>query len=61
MKSTEKENYEYDKFMVEFVYKVQEIRRDFDKLSDENKMRFKKDIFRIMGIEGGMAYKFKTN
>lgn len=45
MKSTEKENYEYDKFMVEFVYKVQEIRRDFDKLSDENKMRFKKVYF----------------
>lgn len=69
------EKYEYDKFVIETVHKIQEIQQDFNNLSDENKIKFQNDVMRaftIKGIEGvseyfsqwkwkgGMTYKFTT-
>lgn len=36
MESIQELNIEYDKFVTRFVHKVQEIKQDFSKLSDEN-------------------------
>jgi len=52
MKSIQEENYEYDKFVIELAHKVQEIQHDFNKLSDENKVRFENDIMRAFMLKG---------
>jgi len=76
MKSIQEENIEYDKFVIGLAHKVQKIQQDFNKLSDENKIRFENDVTRaitakgIVGCfrvlqsmeirRGGMSYKFTT-
>lgn len=55
MKSIQEEKYEYDKFVVELAHKIQEIRQDFNKLSDENKIRFINTVmgaFMLKGVAG---------
>ena len=44
MKSIQEENIEYDKFVIGFAQKFQEMQRDYNNLSDENKIKFEKDI-----------------
>ncbi len=52
MKSIQEEKYEYDKFVIELVHKVQEIQQDFNKLSNENKIRFENDVTRAITAKG---------
>lgn len=59
MKSLQEEQREYEKFAIEFGQKLQEIRQDYNKLSDENKYRFQNEIVNILfsrGIVGVMEY-----
>ncbi len=59
MNSIQEERYEYDKFVIELAYKVQEIQQDFNKLSDENKIRFENDVmgaFMLKGVAGVSEY-----
>ncbi len=59
MNSIQEEKYEYDKFMIELVHKVQEIQENINKLSDENKKRLQNDIMRafvLKGIKGVSEY-----
>ena len=44
MKSIQEENMEYDKFVIGFAQKFQEMQRDYNNLSAENKIKFEKDI-----------------
>lgn len=55
MKSIQKEKYEYDKFVMGFAHKVQEMQQDFNKLSDENKIRFENDVMRVIKAEGALG------
>lgn len=52
MKSIQEEKYEYDKFMIEFAHKIQEVQQDFNKLSDENKVRIENNIKRAIRVKG---------
>lgn len=52
MKSIKEEKYEYDKFVIGLVHKVQEIKYDFNKLSNENKIRFENDVMRAFMLKG---------
>ena len=52
MKSIQEENIEYDKFVIGLAHKVQEIQQDFNKLSDENKIRFENDVTRAITAKG---------
>lgn len=59
MKSIQEENIEYDKFVIGFAQKFQEMQRDYNNLSDENKIKFKKDItaaFLMRGMMGVTEY-----
>ena len=45
--------------MIGLAHKVQEIQQDFNKLSDENKIRFENDVTRAItakGIVGVLVY-----
>ena len=48
MKSIQEEKIEYDNFVIGLAHKVQEIQQDFNKLSDENKIRFENDVTRAI-------------
>ena len=52
MKSVQEEKYEYDKFVIGLAHKVQEIQQDFNKLSDENKIRFENNVMRAFMLKG---------
>lgn len=52
MKSIQEENIEYDMFVIGLAHKVQEIQQDFNKLSDENKIRFENDVTRAITAKG---------
>lgn len=52
MNSIQEERYEYDKFVIELAHKVQEIQQDFNKLSDENRIRFENDVMRAFMLKG---------
>lgn len=52
MNSIQEERYEYDKFVIELAHKVQEIQQDFNKLSDENGIRFENDVMRAFMLKG---------
>lgn len=52
MKSIQEEKYEYDKFVIGLVHKIQEIQQDYNKLSDENKIRFENDVMRAFMLNG---------
>ena len=59
MKSIQEENIEYDKFVIGFAQKFQEMQRDYNNLSDENKIKFEKDImtaFLMRGMLGVTEY-----
>ena len=50
---------EYDKFVIGFAQKFQEMQRDYNNLSTENKNKFKKDImtaFLMRGMIGVTEY-----
>ena len=52
MQSIQEERYEYDKFVIGLAHKVQEIQQDYNKLSDENKIRFENDVMRAFMLKG---------
>lgn len=52
MKSIQEEKYEYDKFVIGLAHKEQEIQQDYDKLSDENKIRFEDDVMKAFMLKG---------
>ena len=52
MKSIQEEKYEYDKFVIELIHKVQEIQQDLNKLSDENRIRFENDVMKAFMLKG---------
>ncbi len=52
MKLIKGEQAEYNEFMAEVSHKVHEMRKDFDKLSDNNKARVKSDILKIAFAQG---------
>ena len=59
MKTIQEEKYEYDKFVIELSHKLHDIQQDFNKLSDENKIRFENTISRVLltkGILGVLEY-----
>lgn len=59
MKTIQEEKYEYDKFVIELSHKLHDIQQDFDKLSDENKIRFENTVSRVLltkGILGVLDY-----
>ena len=59
MSSIQEEKYEYDKFVAGFAQKFQEMKRDFNNLSEENKIKFKEDIlaaFMMRGMLGVTEY-----
>ena len=59
MKSIQEENIEYDRFIIGFAQKFQEMQRDYNNLSVENKIRFEKDImdsFLMRGMMGVTEY-----
>ncbi len=51
MKSIQEE-YEYEKFIIELAHKVQEIQRDFNNLSNENKNRVENEVMRALMLNG---------
>lgn len=55
MKSIQEENIEYDKFVIGFAQKFQEMQRDYNNLSVENKIRFEKDIMDSFWMRGMMG------
>lgn len=55
MKSIQEENLEYDKFVIGFAQKFQEMQRDYNKLSAENKIKFEKDIMTAFLMRGMMG------
>ncbi len=52
MKSIQEEKYEYDKFVIELAHKIQEIQKDFNNLSDENRNRLENDVMRVFMLKG---------
>ncbi len=52
MKSIQEEKYEYDKFVIELSHKIQEIQKDFNNLSDENRNRLENDVMRAFMLKG---------
>lgn len=59
MKSVQEEQYEYDKFVIEVANKIQELKNDYNKLSDENKIKFDKNVvnaFELKGFVGILEY-----
>ncbi len=59
MKDIQQEQYEYEKFMSELANKVYEISQEFNKLSQENKIRVEyemKKIFSTYGVAGVLEY-----
>ena len=59
MNSIQEEKYEYDKFVIGFVQKFEEMQRDYNALSTENKIKFEKDIttaFLMRGMMGVTEY-----
>ena len=59
MKSIQEESIEYDKFVIGFTQKFQEMQRDYNNLFAENKIKFEKDImnaFLMRGIMGVTEY-----
>lgn len=55
MNSIQEEKYEYDKFVIEFTQKLQEMQRDYNNLSAENKIKFEKDIMTAFLMRGMMG------
>ena len=55
MKSIQEENIEYNKFVVGFAQKLQEMQRDYNNLSTENKIKFEKDIKAAFWMRGMMG------
>ena len=55
MKSIQEENMEYDKFAIGFAQKFQEMQRDYNNLSAENKIKFEKDIMAAFWTRGMMG------
>ena len=55
MKSIQEENMEYDKFVIGFAQKFQEMQRDYNNLSTENKIKFEKDIMAAFWARGMMG------
>ena len=55
MKSIQEENMEYDKFVISFAQKFQEMQRDYNNLSAENKIKFEKDIMTAFLMRGMMG------
>lgn len=55
MKSIQEENMEYDKFVIGFAQKFQEMQRDYNNLSAENKIKFEKDIMAAFWTRGMMG------
>ena len=55
MKSIQEENIEYDQFVIGFAQKFQEMQRDYNNLSVENKIRFEKDIMASFWMRGMMG------
>lgn len=59
MNSIQEEKCEYDKFVIGFAQKFQEMQRDYNNLSTENKIKFEKDIkaaFLMRGMMGVTEY-----
>lgn len=52
MKNINEEQYEYEKYVIGVAHKMQEIQQDFNKLSNENKVRFENDIMRAFMLKG---------
>lgn len=52
MKTAQEKQYEYDKFMFEFFHKIEDIQRDYNKLSSENKYRVKNELEKTVGVYG---------
>ncbi len=52
MKSIQEEQSEYNDFMVKLGQKAQEVQKDFDKLSDENKLRVKNELGKTVATRG---------
>lgn len=52
MKSMQEENIEFDKFVIGFAQKFQEIQRDYNNLSAENKIKFEKEIMTAFWVRG---------
>ena len=55
MNSIQEEKYEYDKFVIGFAQKFQEMQRDYNNLSVENKIKFEKDIMSAFLMRGMMG------
>ena len=45
------EEYEYQKFFLDFTLKSREIGEEYEKLSDSNKKRFQEEVKSIIGAE----------
>ena len=52
---------EYQLFYAKLLKKVSELKDDFNKLSDTNKLRFEKDIKTILKVEFPNLFKFSQN
>ena len=55
MNSIQEEKYEYDKFVIGFAQKFQEMQHDYNNLSTENKIKFEKDIMTAFLMRGMMG------
>ena len=55
MKLIQEENMEYDKFVIRFAQKFQEMQRDYNNLSAENKIKFERDIMVAFWTRGMMG------
>ena len=55
MKSIQEENVEYGNFVIKFAQKFQEMQRDYNNLSAENKVKFEKDIMTAFMMRGMMG------
>ena len=52
---------EYQEFWLEFSNKIREIKEDFNKISDTNKLRFEKDIKILLKTEFPKLLEFLRN
>ncbi len=56
MKSIQEEQYEYNKFMSELFRKGQEIQRDLNNLSPQNKRRVYDELGKYVQVESVIAF-----
>lgn len=64
MNSIEKEEQEYKKFMFESTQKIQEIKQNFYKLSDNNKKKVLTEVDKVFvakGLVGVLNYLIRQN